>query len=199
MTISEPRLEQSIAIRRPEYSDLGGVFQCLRYYNIHVLWGDTERADSDFDDDEILTVRNAISHIDLADKCWIADNGEDILGFCCWDWRDVSSRSAKTVLISVTDAGRARNVGKLLQKRRLDEMRECGAIDVHTWSDDPRAVNWYQRTFGYQIMGHEPIRHSLHRFHHNGQGEVWAIHRGFREHDTLTHLRLSLEESRRPQ
>jgi ribosomal protein S18 acetylase RimI-like enzyme len=191
MTITEPHVARSITIRKPEYSDLGRIFQCLRFYNLHVLWGDREHADSDFTGDHILTVRNAISHIDLADKCWVADNGEDILGFCCWDWRDRSLKSAKTVLIAVTDTGRTRNIGRLLQKRRQEDMRERGAIDVHTWSDDPRAVLWYQRTFGYEVMGREPIRHALHRFHYSGEGEVWAIHRGFRENDSLTHLRLA--------
>lgn len=193
MTITEPRLAQGISIRRPDYSDLGGIFHCLRHYNLHVLWGDKERADSDFDADHIMTVRNSVSHVNLADKCWIADDGDDILGFCCWDWRDEPARSAKTVLISVTDVGRRRAVGKLLQQRRQEEMRERGAMDLHTWSDDPRAVKWYQRTFGYEVVGTEPIRHSLHRFHYDGQGEVWAMHRGFKEYDTLTHLRLAFE------
>ncbi len=193
MTITEPRLEQSIAIRKPDYADLGGIFHCLRYYNLHVLWGDKEHADSDFGDDHILTVRNSISHINLADKSWVADDGENILGFCCWDWRDEAQKSAKTVLISVTDAGKTRAVGKSLQQRRQDEMRERGAVDLHTWSDDPRAVKWYQRTFGYEVVGQEPIRHSLHRFHYNGQGEVWAVHRGFKQYDMLTHLRLAFQ------
>lgn len=190
MTIAEPRYAQSIAIRTPEYSDLSAIFRCLRFYNVHVLWGDKQRVDVDFDGEHILTVRNTISHIDLTDKCWVADDGNEILGFCCWDWRDRSKLSAKTILISVTDTGRTRGVGKLLQQRRQDQMREHGARDVHTWSDDPRAVKWYQRTFGYEIVGQEPIRHSLHRFHFDGQGDVWAVHRGFEDQDTLTHLRL---------
>ncbi len=188
MTIAELRNAQSVTVRKPEYTDLGGIFRCLRFYNLHVLWGDQQYADADFDDGHILTVRNAISHIDLSRKCWVADDGDDILGFCCWDWCDKSKLSAKTILISATDIGRSRGVGKLLQRRRQEEMREHGALEVHTWSDDPRAVNWYQRTFGYQIVGYEPIRHSLHRFHYEGEGEVWALHRGFEQQDTLTHL-----------
>lgn len=190
MTATEsPRL-QSIAIRRPRSTDLSGIFHCLQAYNVQILRGDVRCADDDFEADHIMTVRNAISHIDLSDKCWIADDGDGILGFCCWDWRDAAKRSAKTVLISVLDNARTRGVGKLLQQRRQDEMRERNAIDVHTWSDDPRAVKWYQRTFGYQLLGHEPIRHSLHRFHFDGKGEVWAIHRGFIEQDKLAHLHL---------
>ena len=192
MTISEPQIATPIALRKPSRDDLGPIFKCLRYYNMHVLFGGIHCADSDFAGDEILTIRNSISHIDLSDKCWVAEEDGDILGFCCWEWRDPKMRSAKTVLISVTDRGRTRGVGKLLQRRRIDEMRERGAIDIHTWSDDPRAVKWYQRTFGYEVVGHEPIRHSLHRFHRGGRDEVWAIHRGFRENDTLTHLRLDL-------
>jgi N-acetylglutamate synthase-like GNAT family acetyltransferase len=193
MSIAEPRLVQGITIRKPDYADLGGIFHCLRFYNLHVLWGDKERIDHDFDDEHIMTVRNSISHINLADKCWIADDGDEVLGFCCWDWRDEESGSAKTVLISVTDAGKTRAVGKMLQQRRQDDMRDRGARELHTWSDDPRAVKWYQRAFGYEIMGQEPIRHSLHRFHFDGEGEVWAMHRGFKQYDMLTHLRLMFD------
>lgn len=190
MSVTETLNVQSITIRRPEHSDLGGIFRCLKLYNVHALQGDMQCADHNFDGSEILAVRNAISHVNLTDKCWIADDGKDILGFCCWDWRDAAKRSAKTVLISILDSARTRGVGKLLQQRRQDEMRERGAIDVHTWSDDPRAVKWYERTFGYHILGYEPIRHSLHRFHFDGKGEVWAIHRGFVEQDELAHLHL---------
>jgi N-acetylglutamate synthase-like GNAT family acetyltransferase len=188
MTITEPRYALSVTIRKAAYADLSAIFRCLRFYNVHVLWGNKEFADTNFSEDHLLTVRNTISHIDLSSKCWVADDGDDIQGFCCWDWRDESKLSAKTVLISATDVGRSRGVGKLLQHQRQQEMREHGANEVHTWSDDPRAVNWYQRTFGYQIVGYEPIRHTLHRFHFKEQGDVWALHRGFQQHDTLTHL-----------
>ena len=57
--------------------------------------------------------------------------------------------------------------------------------------DDPAAIRWYQKRFGYELLNHEPTRHTLHRIS-GGRRSVWAIHRGLKEFDQLAHLRLRL-------
>ncbi|MGP8233686.1 MAG: GNAT family N-acetyltransferase [Methylovirgula sp.] len=182
----------SLEIREPCVEDVSGIFGCLAAYNVHLL-SDASRADSDFAEDAIIAVRNKISHINLSDKCWVAAENDMILGFCCWDWLDEAAGAAKTVLISALPEARRLGVGQYLQKRRQEEMRARDAREVHTWSDDPAAIKWYQKMFGYQLIGYEPIRHSLHRFHFDGANSVWAIHRGFIEREQLAHLRLQFD------
>lgn len=178
-----------IEVRRADESLRDGIFDCLRAYRFHLL-GEEMRADPDFPEEAILSVRNAICSINLEEKCWVATRGTKVLGFCCWDWRDVALRSAKTVLITVVPEARSLGIGSLLQRRRLEEMGEQGAVDVHTWSDDPKAIRWYQERFGYQLLGYEPIYHCLHRFT-LGQQTFWGIHRGFVESEQLAHLMLT--------
>lgn len=184
-----------IIVRPPRPEDIGGIFACLAVYNVHVLDEDS-RADRNFSEDAIISVRNSVSHINLFDKCWVAVDDDQILGFCCWAWRDEAAGVAKTVLISALPHARRLGVGKLLQRKRQDEMRERGAREVHTWSDDPTAISWYQKIFGYEIVGHDPILHCLHRFHFDGANSIWAIHRGFVEREQLAHLRLQFDRPR---
>ena len=180
----------SVEIRPPGEADLDGLFRCLEAYRLHRLGG-AGVTDTDFAADAILSVRNAICYIDLAEKCWVAEQDGQLLGFCCWGWRDRAQQSAKTILISVLPEVRSLGVGSLLQQKRMDEMREQGAHEVHTWSDDPRSIRWYQERFGYELIGYEPIYHCLHCFT-LGDRSVWGIHRGFVERDQLAHLRRAL-------
>lgn len=179
-----------IELRRPDESHVSAILRCLGAYHFHVF-GDTDSADPDFPQDAILSLRNGICHVDLQQRCWIAEHDGSVVGFCCWAWQDQNQRSAKTVLISVLPEARSLGVGPLLQQQRLDEMREQGAREVHTWSDDPKAIRWYQMRFGYQLVNHEPIHHCIHCFSFGKQG-YWGIHRGFVENDQLAHLVLAL-------
>ena len=181
--------QQNVAIKRAEESHAAGIFRCLSAYRFHVF-GETDQVDPDFPQDALLSVRNDISHVDLAEKCWVAELDDEVIGFCCWTWRDREQRSAKTVLISVLPEARSLGVGPLLQRQRLDEMREQGAREVHTWSDDPAAIRWYQMKFGYELVDYEPIHHSIHHFSF-GEQVRWGIHRGFVENDQLAHLLLT--------
>jgi GNAT superfamily N-acetyltransferase len=174
-------------IVRPAANHIPSLFACLADYGVHQL-GATAQADPDFEPDAILTVRNALARVDLASKCWLADRDGRVLGFCCWNWLDRARGHAKTVLLSVRHDARKLGIGSLLQQRRVEEMREQGASEVHTWSDDPRAVSWYCRRHGYQVLGSESIHHCLHLFT-LGQQAWWAIHRGHLSCQRVTHLR----------
>jgi GNAT superfamily N-acetyltransferase len=183
-------------IVRPSAALVPAMFACLADYRVHRL-GDSPRLDPDFDHGAILAVRNAIARVDLAEKCWIAVAGRDVLGFCCWDWLDAARGQAKTVLLAVRRDSRRLGVGSLLQQRRIEEMLSAGAREVHTWSDDAQAVEWYLRR-GYDRLGEEPLCHCLHLFT-LGREAWWAVHRGHETSRHLTHLycRLPANESRR--
>ena len=187
----------SIVVRPSEERDVQGIFACLRDYRLHLL-GEQSVADPDFAEGAILSVRNEISHVDLARRSFVAARDEVVLGFCCWAWSDEAARHAKTVLISVLGSARGLGVGSLLQQARMEEMWNAGAGEIHTWSDDPRSIAWYEGHFGYRVIGREPIRHSLHRFHW-GDESWWALHRGFPERDELAHLVLTRSAAQRIQ
>jgi N-acetylglutamate synthase-like GNAT family acetyltransferase len=182
----------SIELRAPTESDVPEIFRCLASYRFHPF-GTGETADPDFDPEAILSMRNSICHVNLEEKCWVAEKEGRILGFCCWDWQDADSGIAKTILITVVPEARSTGVGYLLQQKRLEEMRSLGAREVHTWSDDPKSIQWYQEKFGYRCLDYEPIHHCIHRFFF-GDRMFWGIHRGFVERDQLAHLQLILRE-----
>ena len=114
----------SAIIRRVEARDVDAVFGCLRTYGFHLLGGPS--ADPDFPAGAVLSVRNAISHFDLRERCWLAEREGAVLGFCSWAWIDEAQGIAKTLLIVVLPAARSLGVGSLLQQRRMEEMRELG-------------------------------------------------------------------------
>jgi GNAT superfamily N-acetyltransferase len=173
-------------IRPPRRGDLPSLFDCVRTYEFHLLTPGSV-ADPGFPDDAILAVRNRVVEVDLQQRCSVAVDGGTVLGFCCWAWLDEAARAAKTVLICVRPEARRLGLGSRLQERRMQEMREQGARELHTWSVDPESVRWYESHFGYRALGEEPLRHALHRWYWEGES-FWGIHRGFRQRDMLTHL-----------
>ncbi|HET7601717.1 MAG TPA: GNAT family N-acetyltransferase [Gemmatimonadales bacterium] len=173
-------------IRVPALADMPAVFSVLAEYRLHVL-GSGSLADPDFPADALLPLRNSIIDVDLASHALVAEHHGAVAGFCCWNWLDEAAREAKTVLISVRRSHRGGGIGAALQQARMDAMWAAGARNIHTWSDDPSAIAWYQRHFGYVALDEEPIRHALHRFH-LGDETWWAVHRGFPERASLTHL-----------
>lgn len=175
-----------IDIRIPLERDLDGLFACLRGYHLHLL-GDALLVDSDYPEDALLTVRNRIGEIRLDSNSFVAVDGDEVLGFCCWDWHDRDQRAAKTVIITVQRTARERGVGRLLQEARMQRMWDDGARSIHTWSADPASIAWYERHFGYHRIGETPIRHALHRFRWHDR-VWWGFHRGTVGQDILQHL-----------
>lgn len=182
-----------LVIRPPALSEMPAVFAVLAEYRVH-LFGAGALADPDFPADALLSLRNGIVDVDLAARALVAVHQGSVAGFCCWSWLDAPAREAKTVLISVRQSRRGSGIGAALQRARMEAMWAAGARSIHTWSDDPSAIAWYQRHFGYVVLAEEPIRHALHRFH-LGERSWWAVHRGFPERASLTHLVTSQERS----
>lgn len=162
------------------------VLEVLAEYRVHPLGG-AVLADPDMPADGLLSLRNAIVEVELGSRALVADLGGALVGFACWGWHDRPAAAARTILITVRGRARGAGVGTALQRARMEEMRSAGARSVHTWSDDPAAVAWYERNFGYRRIAEEPVRHALHRFQ-LGERSWWAVHRGFPGHATLAHL-----------
>ena len=59
----------------------------------------------------------------------------------------------KTTLLAVHPAQRANGIGRSLQELRMDQMRDAGASRVITNADRPETIEWYQRHFGYRVVG----------------------------------------------
>lgn len=177
-------------IRQPVIDDFDSALDCLVDYRLHTL-GSGRRVDPDFPEDAILTVRNRPCIVDFAGHTLVAVQEGKVLGFCCWEWLDAPRGSAKTVLICARPEARALGVGDALQSARLHDMHAAGALEVHTWCDDPRVAQWYCRKFGYERVGEDPIHHTLHLFV-CGSRWAWGIHRGHLQSTHLTHLRRAL-------
>ncbi|HET9604623.1 MAG TPA: GNAT family N-acetyltransferase [Gemmatimonadales bacterium] len=173
-------------IRAPHGMEMPAVFAVLAEYRVHLL-GAAPLADADFPPDALLAVRNTIVDVDLDARALVAVEEGRVVGFCCWDWLDHDARAARTVLITVQRSRRGSGIGAALQRARMEAMWAAGAETIHTWSDDPSAIAWYERHFGYEAVGDEAIRHALHRFR-LGDSTWWALHRGFPERGSLTHL-----------
>lgn len=175
---------------RPQPQHVDSLFECLRHYNVHRLTpGKT--LDPDFPQDSILQVRNEIAVTPLETRSYIGLTEDRVDGFCSWDWHDEGQNEAKTVLICVRAEARGTGLGAQLQEQRMQDMKDAGARKIHTWSDDPKAIEWYQRKFGYKPVGQDEIRHTLHIFTIEGEYH-WAVHRGFPDQTLLTHLVLDL-------
>lgn len=179
-----------ISIRRPHAGDFDSALACLQTYRVHPL-GESDLIDPDFPGEALLSVRNKVLRIDFDVGTWVAVRKGEVLGFCCWAWLDYPARIAKTVLIATRQEARKLGVGDLLQQARQEDMSASGAREVHTWCDDARVVTWYCRKYGYQSVGVEPVRHTLHLFT-CGSRFAWCIHRGHVQQSQLTHLRLDL-------
>jgi len=59
----------------------------------------------------------------------------------------------KTTLLAVTPGNRGRGIGQALQELRMALMRGAGAKRVITNADRPPTIDWYQRKFGYRVVG----------------------------------------------
>lgn len=59
----------------------------------------------------------------------------------------------KTTLLAVHPDARELGIGRALQELRMELMRHAGATRVITNADRPETIAWYQRHFGYRVVG----------------------------------------------
>ncbi len=68
---------------------------------------------------------------------------------------------AETASLAVSPEAQGTGVGARLQVARLEEMLEQGIRWVRTETDRPETISWYQRKFGYRIIGSNPKKHAF--------------------------------------
>ena len=90
---------------------------------------------------------------------FVAEAGGRIVGTCSYIVHEAGL--AETASLAVDPAFKGGGVGYLLQKARLDEMRERGIRAVRTETDRPETVRWYVERFGYRIVGTNPKKHAF--------------------------------------
>lgn len=74
---------------------------------------------------------------------------------------DETELVGKTTLLAVHPSWRSSGIGRALQEWRMREMRAAGATKVVTNADRPEAISWYQRHFGYRVVGKVAKQHEF--------------------------------------
>ena len=72
----------------------------------------------------------------------------------------------KTTLLAVDPAARGCGIGRALQELRMRLMAHAGATRVVTNADRPETIAWYERHFGYRVVG------SVAKLHEFGLADV---------------------------
>lgn len=69
--------------------------------------------------------------------------------------------TAETASLAVAPQVQGTGVGAMLQEARLQEMLARGIRRVRTETDRPETIAWYQRKFGYRVVGSNPKKHAF--------------------------------------
>lgn len=69
--------------------------------------------------------------------------------------------TAETASLAVAPQVQGMGVGAMLQEARLQEMLARGIRRVRTETDRPETIAWYQRKFGYRVVGSNPKKHAF--------------------------------------
>ena len=85
---------------------------------------------------------------------FVAESGGRVVGVAGYRvLRDGPEPTGKTTLLAVYTEERSKGVGRALQELRMELMRDAGATRVITNADRPETIEWYQRHFGYRVVG----------------------------------------------
>jgi len=178
-----------VAVRKTRTSDLQSVLDVLRSYHFKLL--DPVNGgvvDENFGD--IISLRNHACELDLG-NAFVAVHGDQVVGFAHYERQ--GETTVKQTLMSVLPEHHGRGYGVKLQKALMDEAYARGAKKLITATDNPKAKAWYQKKFGFIVIGTEPVRHRLH-FLRSGDRIIWGIHYGFPGEKTLSIMSCDLEK-----
>ena len=70
-------------------------------------------------------------------------------------------RAAETASLAVDPSWLGSGVGECLQSARLTQLKELGVERIRTEADRPEVVRWYQRKFGYRVIGTALKKHEF--------------------------------------
>jgi N-acetylglutamate synthase-like GNAT family acetyltransferase len=96
--------------------------------------------------------------LDLS-RFFVAEVDGDIVGVA--GWKVLGADEGKTTLMAVDPAYRGWGIGMELQRLRMREMSAAGCRWVITNADRPETIRWYQRHFGYEVVGSLPKDHEF--------------------------------------
>ena len=74
-----------------------------------------------------------------------------VVGFS--GYKQLSADRAKTELMAVDPKYRGLKIGYKLQRKRMADMYDKGVRTLITNCDLPATISWYQKHFGYKIVG----------------------------------------------
>ena len=158
-------------IRKAKESDINEILKVLSHYNFNVL-NPTDNSPIDNDAEELLTLYNQVSEIDLNNAFVAVHNGK-IVGFS--HYKHYKEGVAKTTLVTVLPKFRGH-----LQLARMKEAYGKGYKKLITYCEGPAAIEWYIHHFHYKILGTESVQHRLHFFTLKDR-VIWGVHYGFNE------------------
>jgi 3-keto-5-aminohexanoate cleavage enzyme len=136
----------TVFLRKMREEDGPAVLALLGQYNMAPL-----KPSADVPDPE----RSGIA----VENTFVAEKGGFLVGVSSYFLH--SEELAETASLAVDASCRGMNVGYLLQKARLEEMRARGVKRVRTETDRPETVAWYVRKFGYTVVGTNPKKHEF--------------------------------------
>lgn len=175
-------------IRKAEVKDLEQIMQVLSTFHLMLLSSEHGAfLDPRFGD--ALHISNQIVEYDI-EHAFVAEMDRQIVG--CSHYL-IENGIAKTTLITVLPEFRSHGFGAKLQEARMKDAYEKGCKKMITYCPSDDALNWYQKHFGYQLMGTEERMHDLYVFHTSDR-TVWAIHYGDTKNEKLHSIECDLEK-----
>ncbi len=135
-----------VRIRKMREADLPACMAILERWNMAPRPADVNNPDPER------------SGIDIGNG-FVAEAEGGIVGTCSYIVH--TPELAETASLAVDPACKGGGVGVLLQKARLDEMRQRGIKTVRTETDRPDTIRWYVEKFGYRVVGTNPKKHSF--------------------------------------
>lgn len=135
-----------ITLRKMRPQDAPRALAILAQWNMAPTPASPERPDP-----ERATLDVANSFVALADEALVG-----VASYCLHP-----GGLGETASLAVDPAWRGAGIGMRLQQARLAEMKARGVTRVRTEADRPETIAWYQRKFGYRIVGTQPKKHAF--------------------------------------
>lgn len=95
----------------------------------------------------------------IVKNTFVALAGGSVVGVASYILHGV--RAAETASLAVDPSCIGLGIGERLQSARLTEMKELGVERIRTEADRPEVVRWYQRKFGYRVVGAARKKHEF--------------------------------------
>jgi N-acetylglutamate synthase-like GNAT family acetyltransferase len=95
----------------------------------------------------------------IVENTFVADVAGSVVGVASYVLHGV--QAAETASLAVDPLWLGSGIGERLQSARLTKMKELGVERIRTEADRPNVVGWYQRKFGYRVVGAVRKKHEF--------------------------------------